>query len=293
MTAADDDDRRALESRIRTMLPEEYQDTYADVRPDPMRSAGLKLDGDGEVAWNEMWGSFCDLAMAGGPPHKGTLLRPGTAPEVAADPTRQAEVQREICRGIRVVTSLPTQPSPVPGWVRVWCLGEGMAGWLLRAITMENVAVRADGRTLDLPAGPAFRLEREIKNVVTVASKACHYWIDHMSLGQQREITALLATMDGESRLVEPGTDVASPRLTAEIGQRTGLVPSEGGGEGWLGLACTSVRAAIQMMRGLVACNVLARREGTVLYVPANGTTDPDGRAVAAAVVRVHRFVKG
>jgi len=269
------------------------------VQPAPMRSAALKFDEDGQVAWNEMWGSFCDLAMAGGPPHKGTLLGPAAPSAIAAQPDRHAEVQQEICRGIRVVTSLEVRPSPVPGWVRLSCLGEGMAGWLLRATVMENVAARADGRTLDLPSGPAFRLEKEIRNVVTVASKTCHYWIDHMSFGQQREIAALLATMDGESPLVEPplpheaGSEVqagSSRRLAGAIERRTGLRASDGGDAGWLGLACPSVRAAIHMMRALVACNVLARREGTVLYVPANGVTDPDGHTVAGAVARVHRL---
>lgn len=264
-----EDDRAILEARIRTMLPAEYQDTYADVKPDPMRSAGLKLDADGQVAWNEMWGSFCDLAMAGGPPHKGRLLGPGEPAAIAAQPERYREVQQEIGRGIQVVTSLETRPSPVPGWVRVTCLGEGMAGWLLRAITMENVAARAEGRALDLPAAPGFRLEREIKNVVTVASKTCHYWMDHMPFGQQREIAALIAAMDAESPLVGSGPTAA-----------------------WRGVECPSVRAAIQMMRALVACNVLARREETMLYVPVDPDTDPGGRTVAAAVARVQRLVQ-
>src|SRR5215213_3663574 len=63
-----------LDARLKTILPENYQDSYEDLQPVPMRSAGLKYDGDGRVAWNEIWTSFCDLAMAGGPPHKGTLL---------------------------------------------------------------------------------------------------------------------------------------------------------------------------------------------------------------------------
>ena len=50
------------------------------------------------------------------------------------------------------------------------------------------------------------------------------------------------------------------------------------------------MRAAIQMMRALVVCNVLARREGTALYVPVNAAIDPDGGRVAAAVARVHRL---
>jgi len=42
---------------------------------------------------------------------------------------------------------------------------------MLRAITMENVAVRLEGRALDLPAAPVFRIDKEIKNVVTVVAK--------------------------------------------------------------------------------------------------------------------------
>ena len=82
----------ALEFRLRTMLPEEYQDCYEDVQPVSMGSAGLKYGSDGKVAWNEMWATFCDLAMAGGPPHKGTLLEPGAQAEIDANadplPTR-------------------------------------------------------------------------------------------------------------------------------------------------------------------------------------------------------------
>jgi hypothetical protein len=30
-----------------------------------------------------------------------------------------------------------------------------------------------------LPAGPAFQLEKEIKNVITVLAKTFHYWTEH------------------------------------------------------------------------------------------------------------------
>ena len=294
MSPADDADPTVLDDRIRVLLPEDYHDTYEQMQPVPMKSAPLKFDEDGQVAWNEMWGSFCDLAMAGGPPHKGTLLGPPSNVATAAGRDRYEEVQAEICRGIHVVTSLQTRPSPVPGWIRMSCLGEGMAGWLLRAIVMENVAARAFGRDLDLPAGPEFRLEKAIRNVVTVASKTCHYWLDHMAFSQQRAITALLATMDDESPLVEPAHDdehnhdAASHRLADAIERRTGLRASDRLTVGWLGLVCPSVGAGVWMMRALVACNVLARREGTVLYVPVNAERDPDGQAVAGAVSRVH-----
>ena len=74
-----------LEARIKANLPDEYQDRYEDVKPVSMGSARLKYGLDGKVAWDEIWGSFCDLAMAGGPPHKGALLEPGTPAEIAAD----------------------------------------------------------------------------------------------------------------------------------------------------------------------------------------------------------------
>jgi hypothetical protein len=44
------------------------------------------------------------------------------------------------------------------------------------------------------------------------------------------------------------------------------------------------------MMRALVVTNVLARREGTVLFVPVDPATDPEGALVAAAVAHVHRL---
>jgi hypothetical protein len=262
------DAREALETldeRLKLLLPEEYQESYESLEPTPMGSAGLKFDATGKVAWNEIWGSFCDLAMAGGPPHKGTLLDAGTRDAVDAEPDRYAEVANEICRGVMMAAGLDAQPSPVPGWVRVECYGEPMANWLLRAITMENVAVRREGQWLDLPAAPHFQLMKEIKNVVTVVAKTSHYWLEHMPRLQQRGIAALFAQMAEESPLIEPSA-------------------------GWRGLEYPNVRAAIWMMRALVASNVLSRREGTTLFVPINPATDPGGEIVASAVAHTHRL---
>lgn len=289
----------ALEARLKAILPEEYQQSYEDVQPVSMGSAGLKYDEGGAVAWDEMWDTFCDLAMAGGPPHKGTLLEPAARAQVDADPDGYARVAREICRGVTLVSDLLAQPSPDPGWIRVACLNETAAGWLLRAIAMENVAVRVHGATLDLPAGPAFRIEKEIKNVVTVIAKTTHYWMGHMVLSQRRAIGELFARMAAESPLVEPmawsgeraaADEPAFASLAGAIRAATGLEPSAHRPAGWLGLSCPSVRAAIWMMRALVASNVLSRREGTALFVPVNPATDPGGARVAAAVARVHRF---
>jgi sirohydrochlorin cobaltochelatase len=296
------EDQRALEildSRLRTMLPEEYQDSYEEVQPVPMRSAGLKYGADGKVAWDEIWGSFCDLAMAGGPPHKGTLLEAGTRTAIEAQPERYAEVTDEIRRGVELVTELPAELAPIPGWIRVTCLNETMARWLLRAIVMENVAIRREHHMLDLPAAPGFRVEKEIKNVVTVIAKTCHYWLGHMPRAQQRAIGNLFLTMDDESPAVEPvfPDDVAaaaSQALAASIARRlqqeSGLASVTHRYAGWVGVDCPSVRAAIWMMRALVVSNVLSRREDGVLFVPVNPESDPAGNTVVRSVARTHRL---
>ena len=103
-----------------------------------------------------------------------------------------------------MAADLDAEPSPIPGWVRVICSNAGMAGWLLRAIVMENVAARSAGARLDVPAAPHFRLEKEIKNVVTVVAKTSHYWLGHMPRSQQRAIAELFIEMAEESPLIEP-----------------------------------------------------------------------------------------
>lgn len=294
-------DRKALEElerRLRVMLPEEYQDTYETMEPVPMRAAGLKYAADGQVAWDEIWGSFCDLAMAGGPPHKGALLQPGTREALAAQPEDHARAAAEICRGIEMVTQLPAEPSPVPGWIRVECLTPAMSAWLTRAIVMENVAAHGDGVWVDVPAAPHFRLDREIKNVITVMAKTCHYWLEHMPLGQQRAIADLLTALAAESPLVVPARaadevppdrqDEAAAALAAALRRETGLVASGPHYAGWLGLECPSTRAAIWMMRAIVVHNVLARREATHLFVPVHARLDPGGAIVTRTVTRVH-----
>jgi sirohydrochlorin cobaltochelatase len=297
-----EDDRQAFDAaqtRLRAILPEDYQDTYEEIQPISMGSAGLKFAPDGQVAWNEMWATFCDLAMAGGPPHKGALLEPAPRAAVAAAPERHDAVVEEICRGVTMVTDLGAYPAPIPGWIHVDCFSEAMAGWLLRAILMENVSARTEGLVLALPAGPDFRLEKEIKNVVTVIAKTCHYWTGHMWLPQRRRIAALLAEMAAATPVIAPalatdgvpdGHDAAFAALGSAIARDTGLAMSAHRYAGWLGVESGGVPAAVWMMRLLVASNVLTRREGTVLFVPVNPSTDPDGQAVAGAVARVHRF---
>jgi len=289
---------RELDLRIKTLLPEEYQDCYEDVQPVSMGSASLKLGRDGKVAWNEIWETFCDLAMAGGPPHKGVLLEPGSCAEIDAHPDLYQKVVDEICRGIALTTELVAFRSSVPGWVRIKCTDRGTAEWLVRAIVMENISARLAGTMLDLPASPAYRVEKEIKNVITAISKTCHYWFDHMLEREQKDIEKLLARMETESPLIQPAVsdDGVRPerqqllcaKISENIRQLTGLRPSNDKYAGWLGVDCPDVRSAIWMMRAMVASNVLSRREGTVLFVPVNPLSDPDGKIVVRFLATVH-----
>jgi sirohydrochlorin cobaltochelatase len=299
------EERRAFESlelRIRTILPEEYQDSYEDVAPVSMGSAALKYGRDGKVAWHDTWDSFCDLAMAGGPPHKGKLLMAASEQEIDAEPERYQQVVEEICRGIEMVAFLPAERAATPGWVRVECQTAVTAGWLARAIVMENVSARCEGTTLELPAGPAYRIDKEIKNVITAVAKTGHYWLDHTGPAQQRIIGDLFSTIAAESPLIQPAlvghgfSHDADQQLRQSMGDRireaTGLNPWPAQCDGWLGMVCPSVRAAICMMRGMVVSNVFARREDTVLFVPVNPVTDPSGDTVVQAICRVHGFAR-
>ena len=167
--------------RGRDVLPPRYQDPATRVSAVPMGAAALKYDSEGNVAWDEIWTGFCDLALAGGAPHRGTLLEPVDEAAIAADPERYAWVLEELERGLGQVTSLPVRRSAVSGWIGLKCTDEEMAIWLLRAIVVENVSVRREENVLWFPAGPDFRLEREIKNVVTVVAKTTHYWQEHIA----------------------------------------------------------------------------------------------------------------
>jgi sirohydrochlorin cobaltochelatase len=290
----------ALESRVRAILPEKYEDCYEEVQPVSMGSAGLKYGRDGRVAWNEMWGSFCDLAMAGGPPHKGTLLESATQADIDAQPDRYRSVVEEICRGIEMVSGFYAEASPIPGWIRVHCVNRSTADWLLRAITMENVSVRSDGLALNLPAGPFYRIEKEIKNVITVTAKTSHYWFGHMSPPKRRNICKLLETIERESLLLQPAAsadafqpdsyEAARKKMSETIHKSTGLRSSSHQYFGWLGLEYPDVHSAIWIMRAPVASNILSRREGPVLFVPVDPLRDPGGEKAARTVVRLHAF---
>lgn len=173
-------DLNRLQHSLDAQLPTEYSGKLDAVSPNSMGSASLRYDPDGLVPWDRIWTSFCDLAMAGGPPHRGRLLEAATAESIAKSPDRTASVVSEIRRGIGLASGLSTLDSPYAGWVAIACDDEPMAAWLLRAILVENVVVRREGSVLYVPAGPEYRIEKEIKNVITSVAKTVHYWRAHL-----------------------------------------------------------------------------------------------------------------
>ena len=261
-----------------------------------MGSAGLKFAPDGRVAWNEMWRSFCDLAMAGGPPHRGRLLEPASKKEIDAEPGRYRQVVDEMCRGVEMVTGLFAEASSAAGWIHVECPSTTMAGWLVRAINMENVSGYSDDTGLLLPAGPRFRLEKEIKNVVTTMAKTSHYWLGHTSSEQHRAVADLFEIMESESPFIQAPSSTGETRdaifeglrdkIADEIHSSTGLEATGREYYGWLGVKCNDIRSAVRMMRAMVVSNVLCRREGDFIYIPVNPSADPLGSRIVGLLTR-------
>jgi hypothetical protein len=132
---------------------------------------------DGSVAWEQMWDSFCELASAGGPPHRGQML---FAPRME-DPTTPAyqQVRDELIRGIRLVSGLKATPVK-PGWLAVQCTNAAQARWLSEQIMQENVESFANGDYFYIPVSAGYTTTGEIKNVITVVAKTTHYWQEHV-----------------------------------------------------------------------------------------------------------------
>lgn len=265
----------SLEAKVNALLPPQYQYCFDSVSPTSMGSAGLKFGPDSRVAWDEIWTSFCDLALAGGPPHRGSLLETPTPEEVQAEPAGYQLVTEEIVRGVRMTTGLAASPASEPGWVAVRCHDEDMAGWLLRAVTAENVFTRRRGDALHLPAGPQFRLAKETKNVIVALAKTCHYWSDHLSATER---AAAGVTMTGAT-LLEPACRAealaradeyrgVADRMERAIEQATGLPAVPSRASGWVGVRFPDERTAAWFVRAAIAENVLARREEDVLHLP-------------------------
>jgi len=279
-TRCDDADEMAdladFEARVQTLLPPLYQACFDAVRTKSMGSAALKYSADARVAWDQIWTHYCDLALAGGPPHRGTLLEAPTPDEVDSEPAGYQLVSEEIVRGLHLTTGLDAVQGSEKGWITVRCHSEGMAAWLLRAVMAENVFVRRSGDALLAPAGPTFRIAKEVKNVIVAFAKTFHYWQSHLT-DEQRTNAAALAAEDAD--LLQPSCRAEvlahAPRfrdvaecLEQSLAQATGLPVVRDKAGGWVGLRFPDEKTAAWFVRSAIALNILARREENVLWLP-------------------------
>jgi len=148
-----------------------------DAGPKPMSSAPFVYREDGRPDWGAMWSGFCELALFGGPPHRGedSALRAGDAP--LGEQT--VDAIDEIKRGIYETTGLLSAVTE-PNWLAVRCDSAKMAAWLCAVIILENVDARCEGDTLLVPARADYALKDQVKSVITVVAKANHYWQAHV-----------------------------------------------------------------------------------------------------------------
>ena len=163
----------------RAMLPPRHQ-TGRPVSSAPMNgSAELAFDDNGNVAWDQIWDDFCDLALAGGPPHRETMLLFSNRDDIVDNRGAYERVVVELLRAIGMVTGWPTRRSTELGRFELVCPDEEAALWLEEAVNAENVRAIRDGIVLQLPSGADFQIKMEIRNVVTAVAKAHHYWAEH------------------------------------------------------------------------------------------------------------------
>ena len=148
----------------------------------PMGSAPFVWRPDGRPDWRAMWTSFCELALFGGPPHRGPESALGAAAGTGERVRRAPDAVAEIRRGIWETTGLYSEPA-APGWLAVTCDSPRMAAWLCATIILENVEARFDEERLLVPADPGFALEDQVKSVITVVAKTHHYWTAHIAGG--------------------------------------------------------------------------------------------------------------
>jgi sirohydrochlorin cobaltochelatase len=159
----------------------------------PMSSATFAYRDDGSPDWGAMWSGFCELALFGGPPHRGEdsalLVQEGEAALLVGTCGMNSAVSpvfdaiAEIRRGICETTGLGAGEA-TDGWLAVTCDSRKMAAWLCASIILENVDARCEGDVLYVPARADYELKNEVKSVITVVAKTHHYWLEHVAAQQ-------------------------------------------------------------------------------------------------------------
>lgn len=279
----------ALEAKINAILPPRYVGCFEDVPASSMGSASLKYDKDGKVAWGSIWTTFCHLALAGGPPHRGRFLDAVPVTEVLAHPVEQAAVVGEIKRAIGLCAEFPTIDEDRPGWIGIRCADTDMAAWMVRAIVAENVIARHEENLLFVPAGPGFRIEKEVKNVVVCVAKSFHYLLDHIDAeNRPRGFSQNLIQppLPEEIAADLPRYQAAAGELRDALIECLGLKAFVSDPPGWVSMECASEEMAIWLQRAIIVENILARREAVTLFVPVPlGDSATEAQATIVRVV--------
>lgn len=154
----------------------------------PMAAAPIRYNLDGSVAWDQMWSAFCELAIEGGPPHRGTLLSPDGKHQKSKE--KYHAVIQEITRAYQLLIPYAVVEGE-HGWIGVRFPAGNLARWYMTIIKNENVECRRDKSTLFLPVHASYTIEKEIKNLITVVAKAYHYWRDHRTPAEKFFVIAL------------------------------------------------------------------------------------------------------
>lgn len=178
LVGLDADDLADLRAWMRARAQPTALTTFEPVSSAVMSAAPFVYRPDGSPDWAAMWTTFCELALYGGPPHRGeeNALE---EPNAASDESLPAELLTELQRGIFETTGLAAEAAD-GAWVSITCQSKRMAAWMCAAIILENVDARCEGTSLLLPAAASFELTNELKSLVTVVAKVNHYWQAHL-----------------------------------------------------------------------------------------------------------------
>lgn len=284
-------DLDCLDERINALLPPQYQHCYGSVSPNSMGSATLVFDPDGRVAWDRIWTSFCDLGLAGGPPHRGQLLEETLPTANEAEAQKRRAVVEELQRGIRLTTGLIAKPFSSNPWICVECNSQAEATWLQFAVVAENVSARREGKCLLLPVGEHFRDTKEVKNIVVALAKSWHYWSGHLTGSQKRAFQDVeIVEPAGKEWILSHGEEYAKAKSGLIEGIRDQVDwPIDSNRDfgryfGWLGIECPDPMVAGWLMRAMVIEGVQVRREETMLYLPVSSVGEGEARSKVGRV---------
>ena len=152
---------------------------FNDARVLPVRLYGKRGEAGVEVTLFELEGPTRWRALA----RPARKCRPGDVLSFAPDLVSKVVATGEAgevtldfgCEGARLGELLERYGAmPLPPYIR-----RPRGGDPRDREDYQTLFARREGAVLYLPAGPAFTLSGEIRNVVTAVAKTYHYWLEH------------------------------------------------------------------------------------------------------------------